>query len=58
MLTDELNVALSLIEQRVANLTSALRKTETEDPAKARWLVAPNMSNALVRMVEAEEQQA
>ena len=39
-LTDELGMALELIAQRVANVTSALRKTETDDPAKARWLQA------------------
>jgi ATP-dependent DNA helicase DinG len=40
VLTDELNVALQLIAQRVANVTSALRRAETDDPAKARWLQA------------------
>jgi ATP-dependent DNA helicase DinG len=39
-LTDELGMALALIDQRVANLTSALRKADTEDAAKARWLQA------------------
>jgi ATP-dependent DNA helicase DinG len=39
-LTDELVVALRLIAQRVANLTSALRAAETDDPAKARWMQA------------------
>jgi ATP-dependent DNA helicase DinG len=39
-LTDELGMALELVSQRVANVTSALRKAETEDAAKARWLQA------------------
>jgi ATP-dependent DNA helicase DinG len=39
-LTEELGMALELIGARVANVTSALRKTETDDPAKARWLQA------------------
>lgn len=39
-LTEELGVALELIGQRVANVISALRKAETDDPAKARWMQA------------------
>jgi ATP-dependent DNA helicase DinG len=39
-LTDELGLALQLIDARVANLMSALRAAQTDDPAKARWLQA------------------
>ncbi|MEY2475810.1 MAG: ATP-dependent helicase DinG [Actinomycetota bacterium] len=52
-LTDELGMALDLIGQRVANVTSALRKAETEDAAKARWLQAAGHLSGDVAFLQA-----
>ncbi|MDQ1374435.1 MAG: ATP-dependent helicase DinG [Actinomycetota bacterium] len=53
VLTEELNVALQLIGQRVANITSSLRKAETDDPAKARWLQAAGHLSGDVAFLQA-----